>query len=98
MRNKNYEMKFREVANQLDSLKGEIQELTQIICKMGGCKHLSKDLTGCEAHKNYILTMYDLPEDFKKMKELTKCKDYEYKITPETKKLVKKVRKQVKDE
>jgi len=38
-----------------------------------------------------------LPEDFKKIKELTKVDDYEYQTTPESKKLIKKVRKQAKD-
>jgi len=96
MRKYNYDEGFQEVARQLDCLKGRVQQLERIIVKMAGGKDSTKDLNRYEAHNNYILTVFDLPEDFKKMKELTKVDDYEY--TSEIKKLVKKIRKQAKDE
>ena len=75
-----------------------VDQLQTIIEKMAGVENYPKELRHVAAFKYHTLIMYDLPEDFKKMKELTKCNEYEYKTTPETKKLVKKSRKQVKDE
>jgi len=78
------------------------EELTWQIKRINKIGKILEDMVGIkgESMPRYIydiLISEQLPETFKKMKELTKCDDYEYKTTPETKKLVKKTHKQAKD-
>jgi len=100
MRKNNYDKGFQEVARQLDYLKARCQNLEDTLAKMGGIKFPKNPLLGFKA-MNFGYDKKDaikqLPEDFKKIKELTKVDDYEYQTTPESKKLIKKVRKQAKD-
>ena len=77
-------------AQEVIKLIGRVRQLERIIDKMAGVNGWPKELDRLKAHNYYMSIMYDLPEDFNKMKELTKVDDYEYQITPEIKKLVKK--------
>ena len=75
------------------SLIRRIKRLELIIEKMAGVKELSEDPSLHEALQRSLTInpkVNQLPIDVQKMKELTKVDDYEYQITPEIKKLVKK--------
>ena len=97
MKKNNYDEGFQEVARQLDYLKDRIEQLENILASMGD-KEFSNDPLALHFYYHKITAIERLPEDFKKMKELTKCDDYEYKTTPETKQLIKIVRKPGADE
>ena len=101
MRKHSYSEAFQEVARQLDYLKDRCLHLENSLAKMAGIEFPKEPLMGFEA-RNFGYNKQDaieqLPETFQKIKELTKCDDYEYETTPEVVKLVKKIRKVAKDE
>lgn len=72
-------------AQEIMRLIGRVDRMAKVLENLAGIKYTPMP------HSIYAdIIERKLPEDFKKMKELTKVDDYEYKITPETKKLVKK--------
>ena len=77
-------------AQEIIKMRGRVLQLERVIAKMAGLEDYAKELFRQEAFSYYDAIHYELPEDFKKMKELTKCDDYEFEITPEVTKLVKK--------
>lgn len=88
-------------AQEIMELIRRVRRLELIIERMAGIKEFKKDPTILETigHKLEINPKVNqLPEDIQKMKELTKCDDYEYQTTPEKTNLVKIKREQAKDE
>lgn len=81
---------------QIIVLQRRIRRLEVLIEGMAGVKECSRN-ESLSKRIDYIHEctnkVHKLPNDFQKMKELTKCDDYEYQTTPKVTKLVKKIHK-----
>ena len=77
-------------AQEIMKLIGRVNQLQKIIEKMAGVEDYPKELDRVKAFSYIDRVIYELPEDIKKMKELTHCDDYEYQTTPEKTTLIKK--------
>ena len=85
-------------AQEIMRMQGRVLQLERIIAKMAGIEDYAGGSNRIDAFNYPVALIYELPETFEKMKELTKCDDYKYQTTPKAVKLVKIVRKQAKDE
>jgi hypothetical protein len=83
-----------QMKKDIDILKGRCLHLENIIAKMAGVEFPEGPIHGftniVEFEEGRKAKVRQLPEDIKKMKELTKCDDYEYQTTPAKTILVKK--------